>query len=196
MSSCAFSSRGFNAGCRGACVDSANAVLRVGLPVSSPARIGRCFSGELFGVLDFPRQRDGLLCIPFGGVDDTGSNRAGGNSGSCGCRRDKTPVRGEVRVRGTNGNDSSSSSGPRGGNGRGFGRGDLVDPSCNEARDAGPAVAVGGSARSSVSSLSLSSSPGSLAATRSAGALDASGGANIPPLLYVGCATCCLRSSI
>lgn len=72
------------------------------------------------------RHRNGLLWIPRGGVDDTGSGTAGGSSGSGGGGID-TPVFGDRRnVCPMKGFSSSSPSGAGGGSGLGLGfAGDL-----------------------------------------------------------------------
>lgn len=133
-------------------------------------RKGACFSGEFFlGLLpDF--QRDGLLWIPLGGVDEIGSGTDGGSSGSGGGGIE-IPVRGDRRlVRPTKGFNSSSPSGPGGGKGRGLG---MLSDLLGAARI--PNVATGGSSEvgspsasrdvaSPSASASSTASPASLAA--------------------------------
>lgn len=96
------------------------------------------FKGEPCFVLGLSLHRDGLLCMPFGGVKEMASGIDGGSSGS-GYRRSR-PVFGDRRcLLPKNESASSSPSGAGGGSGRGLGlKGDLIgilgktSPECRE----------------------------------------------------------------
>lgn len=92
----------------------------------SRGRLFEGFKGELCFVLGLSLHRDGLLCMPFGGVKEVASGIDGGSSGSG--YRSGRPVFGDRRcLLPQNESASSSPSGAGGGSGRGLGlKGDLI----------------------------------------------------------------------
>lgn len=84
------------------------------------------FKGELFFGLGLSLHRDGLLCMPFGGLKEAESGTEGGSSGSG--KAMGRPVFGDLRcLLPKNESASSSPSGAGGGKGRGLGlKGDLM----------------------------------------------------------------------